>query len=325
MKGQMHDRRLQPHDDDHKALSAMACPTCLRRSALLAALAPAISRLAPHRHALLELLSLPDEQLLHTATQFEDRNGVAHNASVSLSPQTPRPTERVPTALCRHDAGYPRALAQLPSAPAVLYATRPPERLRELLSRPTVAILGSRDYSPYARQIAFELARDLARAGVTVLSGLNEGLEGIAHHGALHAHGRTIAVVAGAPDRATRIRHDHLHRRILAHGVAISELPPGFTPRRGCAWPFVASQRIAAALADPIVLLEAAGRSCALLAVEIAADLGAEIAVLPGRVTDPGGKLLLGLLRDGAHPIGDARDVLELIHGARVEARGVAA
>ena len=92
--------------------------------------------------------------------------------------------------------------------------------------------------------------------------------------------------------------------------------PPGFFPRRGCAWPFIASQRIIAALANPVVLVEAAGRSCSLLTTQIAAEIGADIAVVPGRVTDPGGRQLLELLRDGAHPIADAQDVLELIHGA---------
>ena len=99
----------------------------------------------------------------------------------------PALTDSVPTALCRHDAGYPRALRQLPSAPAVLYATCTPERLRDLFSsptNPTVGIVGSRGRTPYAKQITFTLARDLARAGVTVVSGVNEGPEGIAHSAA---------------------------------------------------------------------------------------------------------------------------------------------
>ncbi|HEY5045206.1 MAG TPA: DNA-processing protein DprA [Solirubrobacteraceae bacterium] len=303
----------------------MACPTCLRRSALIATLAPTIARLQLNHHALLALLALPNEQLLHAA-KLKDPRGVSRDdddPSLPLSLELPNPTRSVPTALCRHDPDYPETLTQLPCAPAVLYATCTTQRLRELLARPTIALLGSRDYSPYARQITFELARDLARAGVTVLSDVNEGLEGIAHHGALHTHGSTIAVIACSPDSSPRIRHDHLHQRILAHDAAISELPPGFTPHRGCAWPFIASQRTIAALTNPVVLVEAAGRSCALLTTHIATDLGHDVAVVPGRVTDPGGRWLLELLRDGAHPVADAQDVLELIYGAGV--RGVAA
>jgi DNA processing protein len=120
--------------------------------------------------------------------------------------------------------------------------------------------------------------------------------------------------MGGAPDRSHRIRHDHLHHRILTHGAAVSEFPPGFIPRQG--WPFIASQRIIAALSSIVIVVEAAGRSCALLATQIAADLGGDIAVVPGRVTDPGGHLIFALLRDGAHPIACAQDALDLIHAA---------
>jgi DNA processing protein len=302
----------------------MACPACRRRSALIAALAPAISRRSLTHQSLLSLLALGNTRLLRAA-KAENPGGLWRGLELPL------PSKRVPTALCRHDPGYPEALAQLQCAPAVLYATCTTERLRELLGKPTVAILGGRDYSSYARQRTFELARDLTAAGVTVISGVNEGLEGIAHHGALHAHGNGsssgggggsgVAVMGGSPDRSHRIRHDHLHHRILTHGAAISELPPGFIPREG--WPFIASQRIIAALASIVIVVEAAGRSCALLATQIAADLGHDIAVVPGRVTDPGGHLIFALLRDGAHPIACAQDVLDLLDATG--AHGIAA
>jgi DNA processing protein len=293
----------------------MACPDCQRRSALVAALARAISRLSLRREHLLELLALPNEQLLHAAK-------VKNPDELLRRLELPVPTHSVPTAICRHDPDYPEALAQLECAPAVLYATCTTDRLRELRSNPTVAIIGSRDYSEYARQPTFELARDLATAGVTVISGQNEGLEAIAHYGVLRVQGSAIAVMAGAPDLTHQIWHIYLHQLILAHGAAISEFPPGFSSRER--WGFVASQRIIAALTSIVVVVEAAGRSCVPLTVDLAADLGAEIAVVPGRVTDPGAHCLFGLLRDGAHPISCAQDVLDLIHdGSNV--RGVAA
>jgi hypothetical protein len=110
----------------------MACPTCLRRAALIAALAPAISRLSFTRQGLLALLALPNAQLLHAA-KVEDPRGLLRRLEIPL------PTQSVPTALCRHDPDYPEALAQLDCAPAVLYATCTSERLRELLMEPTVA------------------------------------------------------------------------------------------------------------------------------------------------------------------------------------------
>jgi DNA processing protein len=194
----------------------------------------------------------------------------------------------------------------------VLYATCTPERLRELLRKPAVAIAGSSEHTPYAEQIASELARELSGAGVTVISGMNKGLEGIIQRSALSARGSTIAVMSGCPEIPFPSRHKHLHRDILARGAAISELPPGSFPPQG--WCFISSQRIMAALASILVVVEAGRGSCVLLTAEIAADLGADVAVVPGRVTDPGGLWTFALLRDGAHPVACAQDVLELIH-----------
>jgi DNA processing protein len=287
----------------------VACPACQRHSALIAALAPAISRLQPlTRQGLLGLLGLPEKQLLRAA-KIEDPDGLSRRTKAN------QVTESVPTALCRHDPGYPQALAQLDSAPAVLYATCEAERLRALLAAPTVALVGNLAHTGYARQIAFALSHDLAAAAVTVLSGLNDGLEGTAHHGALDAHGQSIAVLPCTPDVPPfPHRDEYLHRCILARGAAVSEFPPGFHPPQR--WCYIASQRITAALASITVVIESAERSSALFAAQIAADLGHDVAVVPGRVTDPSAHGTLALLRDGAHPVGSAQDVLELIHGA---------
>lgn len=261
-------------------LDLMACTPCQRRSALLAALAPAISRLSFTRHGLFALLALGDAQLLR-ATKVEDPRGVLRDLELPLS------TESVPTAFCRHDPDYPQALAQLDCAPAVLYATCTTERLRKLLTAPTVAIVGSRTPTSYAHQMTFELAHDLATAGVTVISGIDKGLEGTAHQGALHASANSIAVMSTGPEIPYPRRLQDLHRGILAQGAAVSELPPGYSdPERWC---FIASQRIMAALSGLIIVVEVGERSCGLFTAQIAADLGAEVAVVPGRVTDPGG------------------------------------
>jgi DNA processing protein len=321
----------------------MACVDCRQRAALLAALAPAIERLQPlTRQSLLELLALSDERLCHAvgvedigrmlrgirthdarrtpgaicrAARGEDPRAPSRRADAALSAGD-TPARGVPGAICRHDPGYPLALAQLDSAPAVLHTTCQPEQLGELLAAPTVAILGERAHSGYAHEVTFALARDLATAGVTIISGLHQGIDGIAHHGALHAGGRTIAVTGSAPEIPHPRQLDHLHRCILLRGAAISEFPPGFSPPRP--WCFLAGQRIIAALASIVVVIEAGERSSTLLAAQVAADLGRDVAVVPGRVTDPGGQGTFALLRDGAHPVGSAQDVLELIHGAGV-------
>jgi DNA processing protein len=296
-----------PSQGVRSVLRVMVCSPCLRRSAVLAAVAPAIARCSLRHHSLLSLLGASEDRLLR-AVGVQDPRGLLRGLRM------PALTDSVPTALCRHDAGYPRALHQLPSAPAVLYATCTPERLCELRSRPTVGIVGSRRLTPYTEQITFTLARDLARAGVTVISGVNEGPEGIAHHGALAAVGRTIAVMACSGELSHLTRQNRLQQQIRARGSAVSEFPPGFfEPQRWC---FTASQRIIAALADVLVVVEAGGYSCAALTTQIATDLGHDIAVVPARHSDPGGDRIFRLLRDGAHPVGNAEDVLEVIHGA---------
>ena len=290
----------------------MVCSLCLRRSAVVAAAAPALARRSPLREQwLLSVLALPNEGLLRAAG-VEDPSGVPRGLEL------PAPTDSVPTALCQHDAAYPRALRQLPNAPAVLYATCGVERLRELLSpaNPRVAIVGSRGLTPYAEEITLTLTRDLARAGGTVVSSVNEGPDGIAHEGALAGGGATIAVMACSPDLSHLTRQDPLHQRILAHGTAISEFPPGFFEHQR--WCFTASRRIIAALADVIVIVEAGGFTNAALTTKIATELGCDIAVVPSRLTDPGGDRILRLLQDGAHPVACAEDVLQVLNGAGV-------
>ena len=283
------------------------CPDCRRRSALIAALAPAISRLSFSSEGLLGMLGLPNEELLQAA-KVSDPKEFLRRLEIPLH------TKNVPTSLCHHDPDYPEALAQLDCAPAVLHATCTIEHLRELLTRPTVAIVGSREHSDYAHQITLTLARDLATAGVTIISGLNQGVEATAHHSALNAQGHTIAVVPGAPHTPYSRDHPDLHRQILAHGAAVSEFPADFFPVQG--WCFIASQRILAALAQIVVIVEAQGKVGALLVAHVAGELGHDVAVLPGRVTDPGGLITFGLLRDGAYPVARAQDVLDLLYGA---------
>jgi DNA processing protein len=213
----------------------MVCPACSRRSALLGVFAPEIQRLALDRWELLGLLSLPDDRLLEAVA-----------ARASLLSSLPLSTREA--GVCRHDPFYPPALRQLPCPPAALYlAGGSPRRLSELLARPVVAIVGSRRSTYYARDFSFALARDLAAAGITVVSGLSEGIEASAQHGALSAGGATIAVMAGGATVASPLQHDRLYGRVIEDGLAISELPPRFAPAQP--WCYLARNRLLAALA----------------------------------------------------------------------------
>ncbi len=164
--------------------------------------------------------------------------------------------------MCRCSPGYPTSLRALPAPPAALYLTAPPDRLAELLREPAVAIVGARRASPYGRETARSLASGLADAGVTVVSGMALGIDGVAHDGALgspgggRADGRAGRRPAGerrappwrccraAPTVAYPATHRRLYERIRAGGVIVSELPPGTRPRR---WMFPARNRIIAA------------------------------------------------------------------------------
>lgn len=291
----------------------MACPDCRYRAALLAALAPAIERLPLNRQSLLRLLALGNDELCRAAG-ITDAGVGRERVGETRAPLAGDARSEI----CRHEELYPEALRQLDCAPAVLHASCDLQRLSSLLVAPTVAIVGERRHTGYAKQITFALGRDLACAGVTIVGGLADGIEGIAHHGALHAGGQSIAVLGCAAEHPYPRQQDHLHRSIQKAGAAISEFPAGFYPPRR--WCLLASQRIIAALASVVVVVEAGERSSALLAAQIGAELGCDIAAVPGRFTDHGGSGTFALLRDGAQPVACARDVLELLECSR--ARG---
>ncbi len=284
----------------------MACRECARHSALLGALAPAIERIEPlGRESLLSLLTLNDAAVCRAAKVADPRGLIRRvEARIAASPS-------LPGAVCRHDAPYPRALGQLECAPAVLHTTCKTGRLTQLLAKPTVAIIGRRVHTDYAHRMAFALARDLTEAGVTIVSGLHGGIDGIAQHGAMHANGRSVAVTGCGPDRPYPRQLEHLHRRVRERGAIVAELPPGhYPPQR---WSLLATQRIVAGLAQVVVVVEAERSSSEMLAVQVAADVGHEVAAVPGRVTDRGGRGTFELIRDGAHPIACAEDVLDLL------------
>jgi DNA processing protein len=161
--------------------------------------------------------------------------------------------------------------------------------------------------------VATAIARGLARAGVTVVSGLALGIDAAAHRGALEARGPTVAVLGCGADRAYPRTNRSVYRRIRESGAVVSELPPGQEPAR---WTFPARNRIMAALARVTVVVEAAERSGSLITSAFAQDLGRDVCAVPGRVTSRIAAGANQLLLDGAHPVRGAPDVLDLIFGA---------
>ena len=175
-----------------------------------------------------------------------------------------------------------------------------------------MTVVGARRATSYGREVARELGRELAAAGMVVVSGLAFGIDACAHRGAIDA-GRTVAVLGCGPDIAYPAAHRSLWRRICEEGLVISELPPGAAPWR---WTFPARNRIMAALAGMTVVVEAAARSGSLITADLAADLGRDLGAVPGPVTSRASAGPNNLLAGGACLVRDAQDVLDAMLGA---------
>jgi DNA processing protein len=290
-----------------------ACGDCLRRSWLVAELADHIDRARDRFGSLDSLLALDDEEL--TAALAGRDRGRIRAARAHFDPELAQAGARHAglAATCRHDSAYPRALLDMPDPPAVLHVAGDAGRARELWSAPAVALVGARRASPYGLEVARSLGRGLAAAGVTVVSGMALGIDCAAHEGALEGGGATLAVLGGGADVPYPASKRGVHRRLVATGAVLSELPAGVRPRRWC---FPARNRLIAALTAATVVVEAAERSGALITARMARELGRDVAAVPGPVNSPRSAGANALLFDGAHLIRDPRDVLELLFGA---------
>lgn len=203
--------------------------------------------------------------------------------------------------------GYPPLLAELHDPPARLFLRG---GSAELLTRPTVAIVGARSCSAYGAQVARELARELAGAGVAVVSGLARGIDSEAHRGALAGGGITVAVLGCGIDRDYPRSHAELARRISEDGLVVSEYPAGVEP---APWRFPARNRIVAGLSLATVVVEARERSGALITADFALELGRDVFAVPGEITSALSAGTNDLLRQGAAPLLSADDILGTI------------
>jgi DNA processing protein len=225
------------------------------------------------------------------------------------------------------DAGYPPLLARLDDAPPVIAVQGDPA----LLAARAVALVGGRNASVNGCRIAEDLAADLARAGLVIVSGMARGIDAAAHAGALsighppgghppggqphpggqqqdgHLLGRTIAVVAGGLDVPYPPEHADLQRRIAAAGAVVTEAPPGTVPQSSH---FPRRNRIIAGLALGVVVVEAAPRSGSLITARLATEAGREVFAVPGSPLDPRSRGGNDLIRQGAVLVETAADVL---------------
>lgn len=294
--------------ESSRTRSPRACSACLRRGWLLSELGACIDYSCRDQTRLSTLLALEDEELLRALGGRRRAELGARHAQ--FDPKQLRRTAEI-DAVCRHDRSYPRALTGAWS-PWALHVAGGVQRLAELTAAPVVAIVGSTRATDYGVEMAKSLARGLSAAGVTVTSGLTDGIAVAAHLGTLEARGRSLAVMPGGLDVACPAKRRSLYACLRLRGCAVAELPCGCPGRR---WGPAASVRVIAGLAQLTVVVEAADSPAELAGARIARTLGRTVAAVPGRVTSPASRGTHTLLMDGAQLVRDAADVLALLQG----------
>ncbi|WP_440548375.1 DNA-processing protein DprA [Trinickia sp.] len=191
------------------------------------------------------------------------------------------------------DPAYPSALLTMHDPPALLYVTGQLESLHA----PSVAIVGSRNATAQGANDAGSFARELAAAGLAVVSGLALGIDAAAHRGALQAKGVTIAVVGTGADLVYPAQHRALAREIAARGAIVSEWPLG-TPAKPAHFP--QRNRLIAGLARGVLVIEAALRSGSLITARLANEMGRDVFAIPGSIHAPLSRGCHQLIKDGA-------------------------
>jgi DNA processing protein len=204
------------------------------------------------------------------------------------------------------DAAYPRALLEIADPPSLLYVLG----RTELLNRPALSVVGSRNPTPQGVPNAEQFARALSEAGLVVISGLALGIDAAAHRGALSAQGDTIAVVGTGIDRVYPARNRDLAHEIGAGGAIISEFPLG-TPVIASNFP--RRNRLISGMASGVLVAEATVESGSLITARLAAEQGREVFAIPGSIHSPQSRGCHKLIKEGAKLVETARDILDEI------------
>jgi DNA processing protein len=214
------------------------------------------------------------------------------------------------------DPEFPALLRAISEPPPVLFALGD----LSLLQRPAVAIVGSRNHSPYGGEVGRSLAWSAAAAGIVVVSGMARGLDAVAHRAALDAGGATIGVLGNGLGVIYPAANRALYQLVAEGGLLLSEFPPGERPNAGS---FPRRNRLISGLARVTVVVEAASGSGALITAGTALDQGREVMVVPGNITSRNSVGANRLIRDGAAPVLEPDDLLAHYPEALRPASGV--
>lgn len=215
-----------------------------------------------------------------------------------------------------NDKNYPQKLREISDAPIVLYIKGEIKPEDEV----AVAIVGSRKVTGYGKEMARKFASELASAGVTVISGLALGVDGVAHEAVLEIGGRTLAVLGSGLDKIYPPTHQGLARRVSQSGALVSEYPLG---HEALPFNFPYRNRIISGMSLGVLVIEGTEKSGTLLTASHAAAQGREVFAVPGPVTSPNSGAPNLLIRQGAKLVTKTEDILEELKlGLRVKSLG---
>ncbi|WP_211146973.1 DNA-processing protein DprA [Paenibacillus dokdonensis] len=256
---------------------------------------------------------LTEETMIYKGRDWEDygfsaeiSERLVHNLTDSALRQKIEERELDPfiQTLTILDSSYPALLKESPDPPLVLYV----RGNSDLLTRPGIAMVGTRIPTAYGRKMGGELAQGLCAGGLNVVSGLARGIDSICHEAALSCGGGTIAVMATGMDVIYPPENRALFAKIIKDGLIVTEYPPGTKPHPGL---FPQRNRIIAGLSLGTLVVEADERSGSLITADAALDAGRDVFAVPGPVTSPKSRGALNLIRQGAKMVCGAADILE--------------
>ncbi len=263
--------------------------------------------------SLLKRFGTPQEVLAAPPSLLRDVPGVgpklsqkiaAANTEIDADAEIARCRENGVEILTRSHPAYPRSLAEIPDPPALLFMQGTIEPADSL----AIAIVGSRHATHYGLTQAERLAGSLARAGLTVVSGLARGIDAAAHRGALAAGGRTLAILGSGVLNIYPPENRELAFDVRKRGALLSEAPPRGEPLSGA---FPQRNRIISGISLGVLVIEASARSGALITARHASEQGRDVFAVPGRVDSRMSQGCHRLIRDGAKLVETADDILE--------------
>jgi DNA processing protein len=205
-----------------------------------------------------------------------------------------------------HDSLYPKRLKEIYDPPPLIYVRGELKEKDDF----ALSIVGSRRTSPYGRWITEKISQEIARQGVTIVSGMARGIDSIAHGGAISGGGRTLAVLGSGVDVVYPPENRNLYGQIIDHGAVLSEFPMG-SPPEGIHFP--RRNRIISGLSIGVVVVQASDESGSLITADYALEQGREVFAIPGNVGADGSRGTNRLIKEGAKLVESSEDILEEI------------